>query len=200
MGANADCKPEFLLQFAVMGSLYCEKLYGIKNPRVGLLSNGEEAGKGNMLLKDTYPLLASSGLNFVGNVEPKEMYAGAADVIVSDGFTGNILLKTSEAVAKFITDVLKEQLMSSVQTKLGALLAKPAFTSIKLLMDPSEYGAGLLLGVNGLVFIGHGRSDAHALVNAVKFARQAAESDLQIALAQSIRDRLANLPSTAPIH
>jgi glycerol-3-phosphate acyltransferase PlsX len=200
MGANADCKPEFLLQFAVMGSLYCEKLFGIKNPRVGLLSNGEEAGKGNMLTKDTYPILASSGLNFVGNIEPKEMYAGAADVIVSDGFTGNILLKTSEAVAKFITDVLKEQLMGSFQTKVGALLAKPAFTSIKLLMDPSEYGAGLLLGVNGLVFIGHGRSDAHALVNAVKFARQAVESDLQIALAQSIRDRLANLPSTAPIH
>ncbi|MDD5369164.1 MAG: phosphate acyltransferase PlsX [Anaerolineaceae bacterium] len=200
MGANADCRPEFLLQFAVMGSLYSEKVFGVKIPRVGLLSNGEEAGKGNLLIKETYPLLAASGLNFIGNIEPKEMYAGAADVIVSDGFTGNILLKTSEAVARFITDILKEQLMGSYQTKMGALLAKPAFTSIKQLMDPSEYGAGLLLGVNGLVFIGHGRSDAHALISAVKFARQAAESDLLNALAQSIRDRMANLPSPTPIH
>lgn len=197
MGANADCKPDFLLQFAVMGSLYSQKVYKIQYPRVGLLANGEEAGKGNMLTKDTYPLLASSGLNFVGNVEPKEMYKGVADVVVTDGFTGNIFLKTSEAVAKMITDILKEELLGSLQTKVGGLLAKPAFGNIKKLMDPSEYGAGLLIGVNGLVFIGHGRSDARALINAVKVARQAVDVHLLDALGLSIRERLANLSSPA---
>lgn len=197
IGANADCKPDFLLQFAVMGSLYAERVLGVVNPRVGLLANGEEAGKGNMLIKDTYPLLAASGLNFVGNVEPKEMYAGKADVMVCDGFTGNIMLKSSEAVAKFITDTLRTELTATTITKIGALLAKPAFGHIKQMMDPGEVGAAPLLGVNGLVFIGHGRSDAHAIVNAVRLARQAVKADLLAGLSASIQERLAALSETA---
>jgi glycerol-3-phosphate acyltransferase PlsX len=193
IGANADCKPEYLLQFAVMGSVYAEKVLGIKKPRVGLLSNGEEAGKGNELVKATYPLLKNSGLNFVGNVEGKELFGGQADVVVVDGFTGNILLKTSESVAKLITDLLKEELMGSLRTKVGAALARPAFASIKKRMDPGEVGAAPLLGIDGLVFVGHGRSDARALVNAIGVARQAVEAQLLDALRSAIQERLADV-------
>ena len=191
IGANADCKPDFLTQFGIMGSLYAEKVMGISRPRVGLLSNGEEAGKGNLLIKDTYPMMEASGLNFIGNVEPKEMYAGKADVVVTDGFTGNVLLKTSEAVSRLLTDMIKEEMRSTPLTMAGGLLAKPAFSNIKKLLDPGEYGAVPLLGVNGLVFIGHGRSDAHALVTAVRVARQAIKADLLSAISQSIQERLA---------
>jgi glycerol-3-phosphate acyltransferase PlsX len=130
-------------------------------------------------------------LNFIGNVEGKELFGGQADVVVTDGFTGNVLLKTSEAVAKMITDMLKEELTSSLITKIGALLAKPAFGNIRKLMDPGEVGAAPLLGIDGLVFVGHGRSDAHALVNAIRVARQAVDSDLLTALKDSIRTALA---------
>ncbi|HPH95938.1 MAG TPA: phosphate acyltransferase PlsX [Anaerolineaceae bacterium] len=191
IGANAECRPEFLLQFALMGSIYAEKMLGKKNPRVGLLSNGEEAGKGNELVKATYPLLSNSGLNFIGNVEGKELFGGEADVVVTDGFTGNVLLKTSEAVSRLLIDTIKEGLMSSLTTKLGAALAKPAFTRVKKMMDPSEVGAAPLLGVNGLVFVGHGRSDAKALTSAIRVARQAVEADLLTALHKTIQDRIS---------
>ncbi len=178
IGANADCRPEFLLQFAVMGSIYAQRVLDKPNPRVGLLSNGEEAGKGNELVKETYKLLEKSGLNFIGNVEGKELFAGEADVVVTDGFTGNILVKGSEAVAKLITDVLKEELMASIQTKLGAFLAKPAFSKIKNLVDPSEVGAAPLLGIDGLVFVGHGRSDARAITSALLLANTSIKNNL----------------------
>ncbi len=194
IGANPDCKPEHLYQFAIMGSIYAEKILGIQRPRVGLLSNGEEAGKGNELIRNTYPLLEQSDLNFVGNLEGKELFGGQADVAVTDGFTGNVLLKSSEAVAQLIVDLLREQLTSSLRTKIGALLAKPAFAAIKKMMDPAEVGAAPLLGINGLVFIGHGRSDARALVNAIRVARQAVEANLLNALRFSIQERLAQLP------
>jgi glycerol-3-phosphate acyltransferase PlsX len=190
IGANADCRPEFLLQFAIMGSIYAEKVLGRPHPRVGLLSNGEEAGKGNALVKETYPLLEASGLNFIGNLESKEFFAGDVDVAVTDGFTGNILLKSSEAVAKLITDMLRQELMSSTRTKAGALLAKPAFANIRALMDPAEYGALPLLGINGQVFVGHGRSDERALVNAIRVTRQAVQADLIVALREAIQSRL----------
>jgi glycerol-3-phosphate acyltransferase PlsX len=196
IGANAECKPEFLLQFAVMGSIYAQKVLGIASPRVGLLSNGEEAGKGNMLVKETYPLLANSGLNFIGNVEGKELFGGQADVVITDGFTGNVLLKTSEAVAKFLVDLLRQELMGSFQTKIGALLAKPAFNSLRKTMDPAEVGAAPLLGIDGLVFVGHGRSDARALVNAIRIARQAVEAQLLTALRTAIQERLAQIKET----
>ena len=146
IGANADCRPDFLVQFAIMGSIYAQYVLDRKSPRIGLLSNGEEAGKGNELVKETYKLLEKSGLNFIGNVEGKELFAGEADVVVTDGFTGNILVKGSEAVAKLITDTLKKELMGSFKTKMGALLAKPAFNKIKSLVDPSEVGAASASG------------------------------------------------------
>lgn len=194
IGANPDCKPEHLYQFAIMGTIYAEKVLGKANPRLGLLSNGEEAGKGNQLIKDTLPFLKDSGLNFIGNVEGKELFSGQVDVVVTDGFTGNVLLKSSEAVAKLIIDILREELMSSLRTKIGALLAKPAFTRIRRMLDPAEVGAAPLLGVNGLVFIGHGRSDAYALVNAIRVARQATAANLLEAIRAGIEERVA-LPS-----
>jgi glycerol-3-phosphate acyltransferase PlsX len=196
IGANTDCKPLFLLQFAQMGALYVERVLGIRNPKIGLLSNGEEAGKGNQLVKETYPLLDESGLNFIGNVEPKEVYAGQADVVVTDGFYGNIFLKTSEAVASFLTSVIKEEITSGLMTSLGGLLAKPAFDRVGDMLDPAEYGAAPLLGVDGLVFIGHGRSDDRALLNAIHAARQAVESDFMQALRGSLSERLVQEDSS----
>ena len=195
IGANPDCKPEHLYQFAIMGAVYVEKVRGKKNPRVGLMSNGEEAGKGNQLIKDTYPILESSDLNFIGNVEGKELYGGEVDVVVTDGFTGNVVIKTSEAVAKLITDMLRTELTSSTRTKLGALLAKPAFTSIRKMMDPSETGGAPLLGVDGLVYIGHGRSDSRALFNAIRVARQGVAANFLGELRTAIQGRLAKTPT-----
>ena len=193
IGANAECKPEYLFQFAIMGSVYAQKVLNISSPRVGLLSNGEEAGKGNQLVKEVFPLLENAGLNFIGNVEGKELFGGQVDVVITDGFTGNVLLKSSEAVAKFLVDLLRKELMSSLTTKLGALLAKPAFNVLKKTMDPAEVGAVPLLGIDGLVFVGHGRSEAPALVNAIRVARQAVEVDLLAAIRTAIQEKLAHI-------
>ncbi len=192
IGANPDCKPEHLLQFAVMGAVYASKVRGISAPRVGILSNGEEAGKGNDLVKAAYPLLKASGLNFIGNVEGKELFEGKADVVVTDGFTGNILLKSSEAVARLITDLLRQELTNSLRTKAGALLAKPAFGAIKKMMDPGEVGAAPLLGIAGLVFIGHGRSDAHAMLSAIHTAQLAVQADLLGEIQTAIQEQIAH--------
>lgn len=193
IGANADCRPDFLVEFAVMGSIYAEKVLNRPSPRVGLLSNGEEPGKGNQLVKDAYHLLEDAGLNFLGNVEGKELFGGEADVVVTDGFTGNILLKSSESVAKMLTEVLKEEMTASFVRKMGALLVKPAFGRVKKMMDPREVGAAPLLGIDGLVFVGHGRSDAHALVSALKVAKQSVDANLLAALRTAIQDRLTQL-------
>jgi glycerol-3-phosphate acyltransferase PlsX len=190
IGANAECRPEFLVQFAIMGSVYAEKMLGKSNPRVGLLSNGEEAVKGNTLVKESFHLLESCGVNFIGNVEGKELFGGEADVVITDGFTGNILLKSSEAVAKLITDTLKSELKSSLRTKLGALLAKSAFINIKKLIDPSEVGAAPLLGIDGLVFVGHGRSDSRAIVSSIRQAKNAVDSGLLPSLRIAIQNAL----------
>ncbi|KAA3647965.1 MAG: phosphate acyltransferase PlsX [Chloroflexi bacterium] len=186
IGANAECRPEFLLQFAKMGSAYAETVLGKNNPRVGLISNGEEAGKGNDLVKESYPLLETSGLNFIGNVEGKEVFAGEADVVVTDGFTGNVILKVSEALAKYMTDSIRQGMMSSLRTKIGGALARPAFAGIRKDLDPAEIGAIPLLGLDGLVMVGHGRSNARALVSAIGQARQAVEVGLMDAVRQSI--------------
>jgi len=187
IGANADCRPEYLLQFAVMGSVYAQLALGRDKPRVGLLSNGEEAEKGSTLVKETFPLLQRSGLNFVGNVESKEVYSGAVDVVVTDGFTGNVFLKTSEAVARLLVDILKSEIRSGPVTTLGGVLALPALRRVRKLMDPAEVGAVPLLGIDGLVLVGHGRSDARALVSALRGARQAVESNLLPALRQAVQ-------------
>lgn len=196
IGANAECKPEYLQQFALMGAVYAEEILGISSPRIGLISNGEEEGKGNDLIKATFPLIAASGLNFVGNMESKELFGGQADVAVTDGFTGNVLMKTAEAVAKLITERLREELMASPLTKIGGLLSRPAFRRLRKDLDPGEIGAATLLGVNGLVFIGHGRSDGRAIVSAVKLAQRSAQVGLLDSLRMRIEQGLSQV--TAP--
>ncbi|MFH1186379.1 MAG: phosphate acyltransferase PlsX [Chloroflexota bacterium] len=187
IGANPDCKPENLLQFAIMGSVYAKLVRGVAEPKVGLVSNGEEEGKGNELVRSSSPLLRASGLNYFGNVEGKEVIGGKVDVAVTDGFVGNVMLKTSEAVAKLIVDKIKDAIRNGGPLAiLGGLLVKPALSGIKRLLDPSEYGAAILLGVNGLVLIGHGRSDAPAIKHAVRLAKNAADTNMLGALRSAI--------------
>ncbi len=187
IGANADCKPEFLLQFAVMGDIYARAVLGCANPRVALLSNGEEPGKGNALVKEAYELLTCSDLNFVGNVEPREAETCHADVVVADGFTGNIFIKTLEATAKMLTDFIRDEIKASPLTAVGGLLAKPALGRVARQVDPFEVGGGPLLGVNGVVIIGHGRSNGRAIKNSIGQARRA----VQGGVVEAIRDGLA---------
>jgi glycerol-3-phosphate acyltransferase PlsX len=192
IGANPDVKPEHLLQFGIMGSVYAEKAMGIPNPKVGLISNGEEEGKGNHLVKEATPLFKASTLNFYGNVEGKEVIGGAVDVAVTDGFTGNVMLKTSEAVAKLLTEKIKEAILNGgIAAKLGGLLIKPAMREVKELLDPGRVGAAPLLGVNGLVFIGHGRSDAFAIRNGIRSAKEAVEAHILESIHDAIQDSLA---------
>lgn len=191
IGANPDCKPENLIQFGILGSIYAEKVRGVKNPKVGLVSNGEEEGKGNELVKGATPLFKASNLNYFGNVEGKEVIGGAVDVAVTDGFTGNVMLKTSEAVAKLIVDTIRTLIKNgNLQTKIGGLLVKPALGAIKKLLDPGEQGAAPMLGVNGLVFIGHGRSDAFAMKNAVRVAKEAVDVKVLDAMKNAIEESL----------
>jgi glycerol-3-phosphate acyltransferase PlsX len=177
-GANADSKPEYMLQFGLMGSLYVERVRAIANPRVALLSNGEEEGKGNALIKESIPLLAGSGLNYVGNIEPKEFMRGHADVAVTDGFTGNLVMKTAEAIASYMSDLIRDELTRSPISAVGGLLARPAFGRVRRRLDPNEVGGAPLLGVNGVVIIAHGRSNAYAIRQAVGQARLAVEQDI----------------------
>lgn len=191
IGANPDCKPENLIQFGILGSIYAEKVRGVKNPKVGLISNGEEEGKGNELVKAATPLFKASKLNYFGNVEGKEVIGGKVDVAVTDGFTGNVMLKSSEAVGKLIVDFIRTTIKNgNIVTKIGGLLVKPALSSLKKLMDPSEQGAAPMLGVNGLVFIGHGRSDAFAIKNAVRVAKEAVDVKVLDAMKSAIEESL----------
>lgn len=194
-GANSDCRPEFLLEFAIMGSIYSEKVLKVERPRIGLLSNGEEDGKGNELVKAAHPLLASSSLNFVGNVEPKEVYQGLVDVVVTDGFTGNVFIKSSEAVGKLLLEVLRAELESNLVWKLGAGLARPAFRKVRAMLNPEDIGAAILLGVDGLVFVGHGRSNAKAIYSALRFAREVAHANLL----ETIRDTIQTAFRETPV-
>jgi len=186
VGANAECRPEFLVQFGQMGQVYARIMLNRTNPTVGLLSNGEEEGKGNDLVREAGPLMRQQVPGFIGNIEGKEFFGGKVDVAVTDGFTGNVLMKSSEALGKLLFETLKEELMRSTRTKLGALLAKPAFVSVRKLIDPSEVGAAPLLGLDGLVFVGHGRSDAKAMVSAINQARIAIELNLLESLRKAI--------------
>jgi glycerol-3-phosphate acyltransferase PlsX len=178
IGANADCRPEFLQQFAIMGSVYAEKMLGVTEPAVGLLNNGEEPGKGNELARNTYELLKQTQIKFIGNIEAKELFAGKANVVVMDGFTGNVLLKTAEATAKMLTDLLKQGILSSPVNKLGGMLIKGTFRDVKAKLDPNEIGSAPLLGIDGLSFIGHGRSTAKGLVSGMKLIQNAIQVDL----------------------
>jgi len=185
-GANVDCKPEYLAQFAVMGSAYVEKVLGVSSPRVALLSNGEEDTKGNSLIQAARPLLKASRVNFVGNVEGKDIPFGVADVVVCDGFAGNVVIKLSEGLASALFDILRKELTADLPSKLAALALKPAFRRVKRRLDYAEYGGAPLLGVKGVVIIAHGRSNALAIKNAIRVARQAVEQRLVRAIATGL--------------
>jgi glycerol-3-phosphate acyltransferase PlsX len=187
VGANADCRPEFLYQFGVMGGIFAQRVLGVEEPRVALLSNGEEPGKGSTLVKEAFELFQAFDQNFVGNVEGKELIAAAADVVVTDGFTGNVVLKTIEAVAGMLNGLIRTELMSNPLTILGGLLAKPAFRRVAKSIDPFEVGGAPLLGVNGVVIGAHGRSNGWAIRNAIRQARLAVAGDMLEAIKAGLK-------------
>ncbi|HEY7547626.1 MAG TPA: phosphate acyltransferase PlsX [Blastocatellia bacterium] len=178
VGANAECKASHLYDFAVMGSLFSSVIVGVHNPRVGLLSIGEEEIKGNDLTKEAFKLLKGSSINFIGNVEGRDMYTGQYDVIVCDGFTGNVALKVSEGVFELVVRVLKEELESSIQTKAGAVLTRPAFQRFKKRLHHEEFGGAPLLGIKGMTIICHGSSSPKAIRNAIRVARDYCEGQM----------------------
>lgn len=178
VGATPDAKPEYLLQWARMAAVYMERVIEVPNPRVGLVSNGEEESKGSELVRETFPLLQGSGLNFVGNVEGKDIPNGVADVVVTDGFTGNVILKTTEGVAKMIFDLLRSELKSSVKTKLFAAGLRGNFRNIGNRLDYAEYGGSIVMGLDGILIKAHGRSNAKAIRNAIRVAKSAVEQDI----------------------
>jgi glycerol-3-phosphate acyltransferase PlsX len=185
-GANADARPEYLVQFARMGSIYAQRAMDVKEPRVGLLSNGEEPGKGNQLVQTTEPLLkAESGLNFVGNVEGNDLFKGKADVIVCDGFTGNVLVKTAEGAAELLFRSIRDAIRSDPIASVGGLLVRPKLQALRDRLDWRELGGWLLLGVNGVAVIGHGRSDARAIRSAIRVARDAVDRQVILTFASA---------------
>jgi glycerol-3-phosphate acyltransferase PlsX len=177
VGANSECKALHLVQFAIMGDAYSRAVLGTHRPAVGLMSIGEEEAKGNDLTKEAFPMLRQlSSINFVGNVEGRDVFSGAVDVIVTDGFTGNVMLKLSEGLTEAMLSMIKRELTASAVTKAGAMLAKPAFRSIKKRLDYSEYGGAPLLGVRRIVVIGHGSSNARAIRNAIRIVKEFSEN------------------------
>ncbi|MGC8579826.1 MAG: phosphate acyltransferase PlsX [bacterium] len=186
MGANVDCKPHYLLQFAIMGSVYAKQLFNLSNPAVGLLSNGEEEGKGNELTSIAHELLKKSSLNYIGYVEGNDIYMGDVDVVVADGFVGNAVLKASEGVADMITKMLKDSFKSSPISMLGYLFSRGAFNRLKKRVDYTEYGGAPLIGINGLSIITHGRSNEKAILNAIKLAKKFYESRLNEAIIEEL--------------
>jgi len=187
VGANADCKPSYLVQFAHMGSVYMQRVHAVKRPRVGLLSIGEEEGKGNALTREVYERLQRSPLNFVGNVEGKEILSGDVEVVVSDGFTGNVAVKMCEGMAEFMFRELREAVRGRLRYRLGALLMVDALRGMRRRLDYAEYGGVPLLGVDGVVIICHGRSHAHAIKNAIRTAKEAAVSGMQEAIQADLK-------------
>jgi glycerol-3-phosphate acyltransferase PlsX len=177
-GANLECRPEHLVQFAYLGVAYAQVAIDVERPRVGLLSIGEEAGKGTELIRDVHQRLARSPLNFIGNVEARDLFSGRADVIVCDGFTGNIALKVGEGLVEALEEMLREELGSALVSQIGALLTRRAFARFRQRIDSAEYGAAPLLGVNGLALIGHGRSSSRAVASGVSMAARLAEANL----------------------
>jgi glycerol-3-phosphate acyltransferase PlsX len=186
VGANANCKPDYLVQFAQMGSVYMTKIFGIESPRVGLLSNGEEDTKGNSLVCEAHRMLRATKLNFVGNIEGHDLPSNSTDVLVTDGFTGNILIKVGEGVGEIIVQSVKQAIARRPYLKAVALILKPALRSAFNSVDYSEYGGAPLLGVNGNVIIAHGRSNAKAINSALFIAKRAVEQDIVSAIRKGI--------------
>ena len=179
VGANVDSDPENLVQFAVMGAMYASNVLKVRDPRVGLLSIGEEDSKGNSLTRDTLPILrALEGINFIGNVEGRDLFNGSVDVVVCDGFVGNVALKTMEGLAKLVSVSLRESLKSTVTSQVGALLSRAAFNAFKKRLDYSEYGGAPLLGVRGVCIVGHGSSNDKAVMNGIRVAAEFASAEV----------------------
>lgn len=194
VGANADVRPDYLYQFALMGAVYAERVLSVANPRVALVSNGEEAGKGSQIVQEAFELLEASDLNFIGNVEGKDIPRGLADVVVTDGFTGNVIIKLSEGVAGLLMEIIEEEIRQRPLALAGALLSKGAFSAVKRRLDYRQYGGGALLGVDGVVVIGHGRSDAVAIVKAIEVAQRAVERDIVAIIRASIGSAALETP------
>jgi len=200
IGANTDCKPEYLVQFAQMGAAYARVIFGLENPTVGIVSNGEEADKGSLLIRETYPLLQASALNFVGNVEGKDIGKGAANVVVTDGLTGNVIVKLTEGLVSFLGKLAKREFTGGVRNKIalasmipglilmlpGLALLYPTIAGLRKRMDWREVGGAPLLGVNGVVVIGHGRSDVKAIRSMIRMAERSVRQDLISAIAASL--------------
>jgi len=203
IGANADCKPEYLVQFAIMGDTYAKTMFGLAKPAVGIVSNGEEADKGSTLIRETYPLLQAAGLNFVGNVEGKDIGRGLANVVVTDGLTGNVIVKLTEGVVSFLTRLLKREFTAGIRNKIalilmipglilalpGLALLYPTVADVRKRVDWREIGGAPLLGVNGVVVIGHGRSDAKAIQSMIRMAEKSAQLDLVGAISAELANR-----------
>ncbi|HTP05055.1 MAG TPA: phosphate acyltransferase PlsX [Nitrospirota bacterium] len=190
VGANVDCKPNHLLQFAIMGEVYAKYLLKNPNPRVGLLSIGEEETKGNELTKEAFKLLTETSLNFIGNVEGRDVMSGKADVVVCDGFIGNVVLKLSEAVAETIGLMIRENIGDNLIRKLGYFMMRPAFRSLKRRIDYAEYGGAPLVGINGISIISHGRSSDRAIKNAVRVATELAKSEVNKHIQEDIEKNM----------
>jgi glycerol-3-phosphate acyltransferase PlsX len=199
-GANADARPEDLVQFAHMGAVFAEEILGVTKPEIRLLSIGEEAEKGNQLTLEAHQLLASStDLNFAGNAEGRELLSGAADVVVTDGFTGNVALKVTEGTIKSLLDGLREEITATPRGKLGGLLIRPAARRLRERLDPDTYGGAYLLGLRGLAVIAHGNSSRRAITNAIRLAARGVEKDVVGKLTQNLGESvLASRPSTTP--
>ena len=178
VGANVDSKPEYMVQFAMMGSVYAREMLGRPDPRVGLLSNGEEEGKGDERVKETARRLKGSLRGFIGNVEPKDMYGARADVIVADGFVGNVAIKMAEATAEFLFRNLREEIPKTIRGKVGGMLIRPGVRELRARIDWREFGGAPLLGIDGVAVVAHGRSDARAIKNAIRVTRDAVQNQL----------------------
>ena len=188
VGANVDCKPQHLLQFAIMGNTYAKEILEIEKPRVGLLSVGKERIKGNELTRTTYDLLEKTSLNFIGNVEGRDIFNGSVDVIVCDGFIGNVVLKTAESLAETIQGMLKKEITKNFLRKLGALLSMGAYRGLKKRIDYSEYGGAPLLGINGVCIITHGGAPALAIKNTLRVAGEFINHKVNIHIIESIKE------------
>jgi glycerol-3-phosphate acyltransferase PlsX len=203
VGANVECKPHNLEQFAVMGEMYARSVFKIPRPRVGLLSIGEEEGKGNDLTRESFPLLKQLSINFIGNVEGRDIYNGNADVVVCDGFVGNVALKTSEGLARLVRDLLRQSLNSTVTAQVGALLSRKAFNDFKKRLDYSEYGGAPLLGIRGVCIVNHGSSNERAIYNGIRVTAEFAQAGINQRLEQEFACRrppgAASEPEGLPI-
>jgi glycerol-3-phosphate acyltransferase PlsX len=197
VGANVDLKIPHFADFAVMGHCYAQEVLGTSSPRIGLMSIGEEDSKGTEQTREVFRALKASGLNFIGNVEGRDVFNGQVDVIVCDGFVGNVVLKSAESMGRFMTNLLREQLLHTWRNRFGALLVQPALAELRRRTDPNEYGAAPLLGIDGGCFIGHGRSNPRAIRNAIRRAREFVNADLhtkiraKVAVLRSQEERLA---------